>query len=140
MNLSEIISNMNLWAIIVAALSTFLVGSLWYSPTLFGKKWMQLNGFTEETIKEGRFSMVTIFGSSFVAAIIAAFAMAMFIGPESSLGFGVFAGFMIAIFWIATARLTTALFEQQKLGLVLIHVGYDLVSYVVMGAIVGAWS
>ncbi len=139
MNLSNIIANLNFWAIIVAALSTFVVGSLWYSPILFGKKWMELNGFTEESIKEGRYTMPTIFGSSFVAALFAAFGMAMFMGPESNVGFGVFAGFMIALFWIATSRLTTALFEQQKISLVLIHAGYDLVSYMVMGAIVGAW-
>lgn len=139
MNLSNVIATLNVWAVIVAALSTFLVGSLWYSPILFGKKWMELNGFTEETIKEGRYKMATIFGSSFVAAMFAAFGMAMFMGPDSNLGFGIFAGFMIAVFWIATSRLTTALFEQQKFSLVLIHAGYDLVSYMVMGAIVGAW-
>lgn len=139
MNLSNIIANLNFWAVIVAALSTFLVGSLWYSPILFGKKWMELNGFTEETIKEGRYKMATIFGSSFVAALFAALGMAMFMGPDSNMGFGIFAGFMIAVFWIATSRVTTAMFEQQRISLVLIHSGYDLVSYMVMGAIVGAW-
>ncbi|PTN08712.1 DUF1761 domain-containing protein [Mangrovibacterium marinum] len=133
------VEQINYWAVFVAAMSTFVVGSLWYSPVMFGKKWMQLNGFSEDSIKQARYPMPVIFGSSFVAALLAAFALALFLGSESDLTFGMFAGFMIAAFWIATSRLTTALFEQQKMALVLIHAGYDVVSYVVMGAIIGAW-
>ena len=117
MNLSNIIANLNFWAVIVAALSTFVVGSLWYSPILFGKKWMELNGFTEESIKDGRYTMATIFGSSFIAALFAAFAMAMFMGPESNAGFGVFAGFMIALFVITSYSIHyTKLYEGSRLG------------------------
>jgi hypothetical protein len=41
----------NIWAVLVSALSTFLIGGLWYSPALFGKAWMRENGFTEESMK-----------------------------------------------------------------------------------------
>ena len=42
---------LNIWAVLVAALSTFLIGGLWYSPAVFGKAWMKENGFTEESLK-----------------------------------------------------------------------------------------
>ncbi|WP_163709415.1 DUF1761 domain-containing protein [Mangrovibacterium lignilyticum] len=139
MDLVGVISHVNYWAVIVAALSTFVIGGLWYSPFLFGEKWMSLNGFTEESMKDRALPMPVIFGSSFIASFLAAFSMAMFLGSAGDLMFGVFAGFMIAVFWISTSRLNTVLFEQQKFSLFLIHAGYDLVSYIVMGAIVGAW-
>ncbi|WP_299581187.1 DUF1761 domain-containing protein [uncultured Sunxiuqinia sp.] len=138
MDLAHVISNLNYWAVLVASLSTFVVGSLWYSPVLFGNKWMELNGFTEEKLKEG-LPMPVIFGSSFIASLLAAFALALFLGSSADLGMGLFAGFVIAVFWISTSRLNNILFEQGKPGLFLIHAGYDLVSYLIMGAIIGGW-
>jgi len=138
MDLSNVFANLNYWAILVAALSTFVVGSLWYSPVLFGKKWMELNDFTEETLKEG-LPMPVIFGGSFVASLLAAFALAMFLGTSADLWMGLFAGFVIAVFWISSSRLNNVLFEQGKIGLFWIHSGYDLVTYLLMGAIIGGW-
>ena len=54
---------LNYFAIFVAALSTFLIGGLWYSPAVFGKAWMRENGFTEESLKNG--NMIKIFGLAF---------------------------------------------------------------------------
>ncbi|MHA7111048.1 DUF1761 domain-containing protein [Sunxiuqinia elliptica] len=138
MDLSHVIANLNYWAILVAALSTFVVGSVWYSPVLFGKKWMALNGFTEEKLKQG-LPMPVVFGGSFIGSLLAAFVLAMFLGSSASLELGIFSGFMIAVFWISTSRLNLVLFEQGKVGLFFIHAGYDVVTYVIMGAILGFW-
>ncbi len=71
----------NYLAVLVVALSTFMIGGLWYSPAVFGKAWMKENGFTEENMK-GR-NMIKIRGAAFILGLIAAFNLAMFIGPES---------------------------------------------------------
>ena len=139
MDFTEIFLNLNYWAILVATLSTFVVGGLWYSPVLFAKKWMKLNGFTKESMKEKSRPMATIMGASFVTSLLAAVALAMFLGPESNLEFGVFAGLMIGIFWIGTSRFNNVLYENQKTALFFIHTGYDVVSYAIMGAIIGGW-
>ena len=139
MNSEEILAGINFLAVIVSALSAFVVGWLWYGP-LFGKQWMKLNGFTEEQIKEGGgMSMPLIMVINYVATVLAAFAIAMFIGAESDMSFGIFAGFMIAIFWIGTSRLNDVLYERKPFGLFLINTGYNLAIYVIMGAILGAW-
>jgi hypothetical protein len=70
---------------------------------------------------------------------LAALAIAMFIGAEANAGFGIFAGVMIAIFWIATSRLNDVLFEKKPWGLFFINVGYNVVIYAIMGAVLGAW-
>ena len=40
-------STINYFAVLAAAVSTFVLGGLWYSPMLFGKAWMRANNFTE---------------------------------------------------------------------------------------------
>lgn len=138
MNLVEVIGNINFLAVAVSALSAFVVGWIWYGP-LFGKLWMQLNGFTEEQLKEGGLSMPLMMLGNYVATALAALAIAMFIGAEANMRFGIFAGAIIAIFWIATNRLNDVLYERKPFKLYLINVGYNLVIYVIMGAILGAW-
>ena len=39
----------NYWAVVVAALSGFAVGALWYGP-LFGRQWMAASGVTETDV------------------------------------------------------------------------------------------
>ena len=139
MDLSSVFNELNYWAVLVAALSNFVIGGLWYSRLLFGKVWMELNGFTDENIHDDGLSMPVVFGVSFFTSFISAFAMSMFMGASANLAFGVFAGFMIAVFWISTSRLNLVLYEKQKVSLFLIHASYDLVAYMIMGAILGIW-
>jgi hypothetical protein len=139
MELVGLLDAINYLAVVIAAFSTFLIGGIWYSGILFGRKWMELNDFTEDSLKKRAVPMPVIFGGSFIASLFAAFSLSLFLGSAANLWFGLFAGFMIAAFWISTSRLITVLFEQQKFSLFLIHAGYDLVSYMAMGAIIGAW-
>ncbi|MEE4287447.1 MAG: DUF1761 domain-containing protein [Mariniphaga sp.] len=134
----EVFGSINYLAIIVAALSSFMVGWIWYGP-LFGKIWMKLHGFTEEELKNSSMSMPVIMVVNYIATAMAALAIAMFIGPEATAGFGIFAGLMIAIFWIGTSRLNDVLYEKKPWRLFFINVGYNTVIYVIMGAILGAW-
>jgi hypothetical protein len=43
----------NPYAIIVAALSTLVTGSIWYNPKVFGTAWMHASGLTEAKLKTG---------------------------------------------------------------------------------------
>ena len=138
MNFREIFESINFLAVLISALSAFIIGWLWYGP-LFGKKWMELNGFTKENVQEGGLSMPVILIVNYVATALAALAIAMFIGAESNAGFGIFAGVMIAVFWIGTSRLNDVLYEKKPMGLFWINVSYYLVIYAIMGAILGAW-
>ena len=37
----------NIWAVLAAAASGFVLGGLWYSPALFGKAWQREIGLSE---------------------------------------------------------------------------------------------
>lgn len=130
-------SQINFLAVFVAALSSFLLGGLWYSPILFANAWMKENGFSEEDMKNA--SMGKIFGGSFVFALIISFNLAAFIGPESDLAFGLFAGFAAGFGWVAMSFGITYLFERRSFKLFLINAGYQVVTYTIMGAILGVW-
>jgi Protein of unknown function (DUF1761) len=126
----------NWLAVLAATVSMFVLGALWYGP-LFGKAWMRASGITEEQARQA--NMAKVFGLSFVLTLLAAFALAMFIGPEATAGFGVFAGFMTGAFFIATAMGVVYLFEQRPFALWAIDSGYHIVGFTIMGAILGAW-
>jgi hypothetical protein len=128
----------NIWAVLVSALSTFLIGGLWYSPALFGKAWMRENGFTEESMKGA--NMVRIFGLAFLLGIVAAINLAMFMGPEDNPAMGAMWGFLAGFGWVATFVGTHYLFERRSLKLFLINAGYSVVALTVMGVILAAWK
>jgi hypothetical protein len=129
---------LNYLAILVAALSTFIIGGLWYSPAVFGKIWMQENGFTEEGMKNS--NMVKIFGLAFVLGLIAAVNLAMFLGEESDPLMGAFYGFLAGFGWVATFVGTHYLFERKSFKLFLINAGYSIVALTVMGLIIASWK
>ncbi|MBM7620937.1 hypothetical protein JOC95_002792 [Bacillus tianshenii] len=136
MGFQEAFENLNFIAILVAALSAFFIGGIWYS-LLFGKLWMKLHGFTDEQLKK---TAGKVFGGSFVLALIISFFLAMFIGPDSSGAFGLIAGFMAGAFFVAAALGITYLFERRPLVLFLLDGGYHIVTFSVMGFILGVWS
>lgn len=137
MDFTTIIQDLNWLAVFVAALTTFLIGGVWYSPVLFEKGWMHSNGFTQIDL-ESR-NMGLIFGLSFLFAFIMSLNLAMFIGMEG-FTFGIIAGFLTGFGWVALAIAIIALFENRSLKYVLINAGYMVVSFTVMGGILGAWK
>lgn len=129
---------LNYLAIALAALSTFLLGGIWYSPAAFGKAWMKENGFTEEDLKKG--SMAKIFGLAFILALISAINLAMFMGPEKDVSMGAAYGFAAGFGWVATFVGTHYLFERKSFKLFLINAGYSVVALTVMGVIIVAMN
>jgi hypothetical protein len=126
----------NWLAVIVAALTTFVLGGLWYGP-LFGKAWMRATGITEEKAKQA--NMPLVFGASFVLELIAAVVLAMFIGGEATFGFAVAAAASVGVCWVAPALGVLYLFEQRPLSHWLINAGYHSVAFTLMGVIIGVW-
>jgi hypothetical protein len=137
MNMQNAFQNLNWPAIVVAAVSAFLFGFLWYS-VLFSKRWMKENGFTEESMKNA--NMLKIFGLSFLLMVFAAFNLAMFVGKDAGAAFGAAAGFLAGFGWVFTFLGVTYLFERKSLALFLINGGYSVASLTIMGFILGIWQ
>ena len=136
MDPAQVFASINWLAVLVSAVSTFLLGGLWYGP-LLGRAWMRASGITEEKAKQGNMGMV--FGLSFLLQLVAAVVLAMFIGAEADAMFGLFAGAAVGVAWVATGLGVIYLFEQRPFGLWAVNAGYHVVSYSMMGLILGAW-
>lgn len=134
---NAIAQSLNVWAILVATVASFVIGALWYSPLLFGKAWQRLAGLSDEQLAAG--SPARIFGIAFLFQLVAALVLAPFLGPDATLSFGAMAGFMAGLGWAATMMGTVQLFERRPMSLWAINAGYAMVALTVMGAIIGGW-
>jgi hypothetical protein len=127
--------HLNVWAILAAAASAFLVGGLWYSPMLLGKAWERANGFTESPKASPR-----VFVFSFLFCLVMAVNLAFFLNdPKTTLAFGATAGFLAGFGWAAMGLAVVALFECRSWRYSLINGSYLTVALTLMGLILGAW-
>ena len=133
-----IMQNINWIAVVAAAVSTFLLGGLWYSPVMFGRVWASANKLTEVDLASG--NMAKIFGFSFVFSFLMAANLAAFLSDsKTTTTWGGAAGFLAGFGWVALAIAVIALFERRSWTYILINGGYMTVSFVVMGLILGSW-
>ena len=137
--------SLNWVAILVAAISTMVVGFLWYSPLLFAKPWMREMGCDpndKAKIEEMRKGAAAAYSGSFVASLLSAFTLALILHglKAEDLHFGIMASFHIWLGFVATVQFTGALFMKQSMKLLAINTGYQLVCYLVMGSILTAWK
>ena len=130
-------SPVNWLAVLVAGISAFVLGGVWYSPALFGTAWMKENRITTEDVRKG--NRAKIFGWSFILALIMSVNLAMFLNdPKTNFTWGMTAGFLAGI-WVFCGIAITSLFEQRSARYIFINGGYQLVALTLMGAIIGAW-
>jgi hypothetical protein len=127
----------NIWAVLVAAVASFALGGLWYSPVLFHKVWNREAGRSEtpEKMKHpGR-----VFGVAFVFALIAAWVFAYWLGPDPQLrdsltkGLAAGAGFVAASFGINYQ------FANRSLLMWAIDGGYHTVQFVIFALVLSLW-
>jgi len=127
----------NIWAVLVAAVSAFLLGGLWYSPLLFARKWMAAAGLTQAQAQAGGPALK--FGLAFVLSLIAAFVFALFLGPHPSLNLGLGAGFSAGLFRVTASLGINYIFERKPLALFFINGGYHTLQFTFYGLVLGLW-
>jgi len=136
--------NLNLLAVFVAAISAMLVGFVWYSPALFARPWMREMGYDPDDkakVQEMQKSAGPAYFGSFVASLVSAFILALFLHElhVQSLGLGLLVGSHVWLGFVATVQLSSVLFMKQSKKLFAINTGYQLVCYLAMGAILSVW-
>jgi hypothetical protein len=140
-------SAINWLAVLVAGVSAFVLGGVWYSPALFGKAWMTENKMTVEDVKKGNAGK--IYGWAFVLSLIMAANLAMFLAdppsncpaecaPRTDVSWGATAGFLAGI-WAFCGLAIVGLFEHKRARYIFINGGYLVVALTLMGAIIGLW-
>ena len=123
---------------LVCAVMSLVIGALWWSPLLFARAWQKENGLTDEQLAKS--SPAKTFGLTFLLAWIMSYNLAFFLGaPGTTWQWGVIAGLLAGVGWVAAMFIVIALFEQRSLKYILINCGYITVYFAVIGFILGTW-
>ena len=129
--------DVNWLAVVVAAIAPMIIGFLWYGP-LFGKYWMGLIGRTEEDLRGGASTGYVV---AIVASLVTSLAIAVLLEFPDQVDWlvGVTFGLFAAVGFVVTTQATNSAFAGPPWRVTMLFVGYQLVSFAVMGAILGAW-
>ncbi|MGE5729026.1 MAG: DUF1761 domain-containing protein [Gemmatimonas sp.] len=131
----------NWLAIILAAVVAFLIGGLWYSPLLFARQWMAAHAHSPEDVARMKVDAPRAYGISFVAFLVMAFILQMVLNHVDAHTW-LSGALWAAHLWLGfavTIGLMANVYSGKKLSVFLIDAGYQLVYFLVMGAILGAW-
>ena len=127
-------SNVNILAVIVAALSSFALGGLWYSTPVFGAAWRRAAGGPEIQGHPAK-----VFGLSFLFALAAAFAYAVLVPQPSSPVMALSQGLLVGAGVVAASFGINYQFANRPAILWLIDGGYHSVQFAIYGVLLGLW-
>lgn len=155
----------NFLALLLAALSTLVVGFIWYNPKVFGTIWMKETGINPEEGEKP--NMILIFGVSVLYAFFIAFIlqtitihqfgalgliggdiaaakpsyvafMADYGNAFRSFKHGALHGTMTGLFLALPVIGTNALYEKRSFKYTLVTGGFWIVCFAIMGGIICA--
>lgn len=133
--------SVNILAVIVSAILSMVIGSIWYGP-VFGKRWMKLVGITKEQMEKGKKDMPKTYGMMFIGSLATSYVLALTIGMSAikDVATGVTIAFWIWLGFIVAVKLSEVLFEKKAWELFYIECGYYLVFLLIAGGVIGSWA
>ena len=129
-------AGLNWWAIIVATVTAFALGALWYGP-LFGKAWVAALGKPEDELQPSPEPFIV----SAIAALITCIVVAALMQGLAMTGLitGIVFGLITGIGYIATSMASDSAFCGWGWKLWAIQAGYRVAYSALMGGIIGIW-
>ena len=133
----------NYLAVLIAGVVSMAIGFVYYGPMVMGKSWMKEKGYNAESLKKAQKEMSKYYLISFVVSLITAYFLAHLMGlsqyfynyPKLQTGltsaFSAWLGFMMPV------QLTATIFGNKNFKLFGIDTGYQLVSILGMGIVLG---
>jgi len=132
------IEAINWLAVLAAIVGNMAVGAIWYSPLAMGNAWIKSTGHTPEEMQDGGKAMATVIvPATLNALILAVLVQATGIHSASGgalLGFLVWAGFVLPTNWIEI------IFDRKSYRTAAINNGNFIITFPLMGAILGLWG
>jgi len=129
------LKDMELLAILLAALAYTILGFIWYSPYLFGGAWQKLTG-----IKKMKSTPATVL-LAFLYALVMAYVLSSLIEymGASTLVSGISVGLVAWLGFIATITMGQVIWERRPAELYLLNNAYNLIALSMMGGILAIW-
>lgn len=126
------LDNINLVGSVAGAVAAMAIGSVWYSPWLFGNRWQALIGKAPEEMG----NPITAMSVAALMFLLMGFGMSWIIPDESSIGIGMMWGFIGFWGFALPATVINGVFERRPWSLMAIYLGYLLVTMLVMAAVI----
>ncbi len=133
------LTHLSVLGVVLATLTAWGVGAIWYSPVAFSERWMALNGFKKEQLMANmKQAMFGGFAVCVLQAVIIGFLLSIF----RPAGLWELSEFCLLV-WGSTALpifLNHLVYEQKPRELVLINAGYSLLAFLLSAAVTMAVS
>ncbi len=132
--------DVNWLAVVLATLSSMAVGSIWYSPKVFGDDWAKLVKLDKKKAEKNaaKAIAVTLIVSFVTAYVLAHMAyLSNFFFNHSFLQDSLTTAFWVWFGFTATRFITHDAFEGRRKKLTAMNIGHELVTFMVMGLIIG---
>lgn len=126
--MNELTSNVNWLAVIIGTIVSFIIGWLWYSPILFGKKWAEGSG-----VELGTASSMPI--AAMVTQLVSTFFLALLVGVTAAQN--ALATIILIVLTIAGFVMSVGLFVKKSTFAILVDGGFIVIMGVVMIIIQG---
>jgi hypothetical protein len=132
----------NVWAVILAALSSMVVGSIWYSKGVFGSTWGRLAKVDMSKTPKAN-EMAVLLGSTLLASAVMAYVLAHvtylsntffqndFLQDALTTGFWLWLGFVATRLYVHDA------FESRRKKLTVLNISHEFVTIMIMALIIG---
>jgi hypothetical protein len=128
------LAQINWLAAIIATVTAFILGGIWYGP-LFSKPWANAFGLTEDELNKRHLGAV--FGKAIIWTFLAAVALSLFIEPDADLHYGAMNGFFLGLGIVTPFMGIHYTFEGRDWKILAINAGYSTLALTLMGAVIG---
>lgn len=129
---------LSLLGILLAVVYNLVIGSLWYSPMMFGNRWTVLVGHREDDLQGGMTPGIML--GALAVALVEALGFSLlknFTGMDGFFG-GLFLGLFIWLVFLVPPFFNRVLYEKAPRDLYFINTGANMVTFAGMAAIIGA--
>ncbi len=138
---TEIFSQVNWLAVLVAALAYFFLGAIWYSKALIGTKWASLVGINMSDPAKSK-GMTKMLVASLILILLTCIGLALLVIRLDLLVVmsAIKLGIMTGVCFAATAVAISFVYENRPAGIYYIDCGYHLVGHIIAAIILVLWN
>jgi hypothetical protein len=131
----------NVWALLACVAIRLAVGALWYSKALFLKPWLKMSGVKEKEMNKGMVQSIAIDAVlSLVLAFVLLHAIRYALPGSRDLGQGLAVSLFNWLGLTVPVQIAVYSYEKKPFKYFLILSGYQLVTFLLMGAVLTLWG
>lgn len=134
--------DVNFVAVFIATIVSMVIGSLWFSPLLFGKLWIALSGKSQKELAgQKKRGMIHIWILAFVGAFITSYVLYHFtvLLSMETLADALLGAFWIWLGFIAPVQLGIVLWDGKPWKLFVLLAAYHLINLMVIAGVLVLW-